>query len=57
MGMGDGEPSQTLLDCPLFEGVPQAPEGYSFYDDDCDDNDADRAPNLPNCAPQALMKL
>ena len=46
-GDGRGEPSQTLLACPIFDGVSQAPDGYSFYDDDCDDNDANRAPNLP----------
>ena len=46
-GDGRGEPSQTLLACPIFDGVSQAPDGYSFYDDDCDDNDASRAPNLP----------
>ncbi|MGC6510397.1 MAG: putative metal-binding motif-containing protein, partial [Myxococcota bacterium] len=46
-GDGRGAASQTLLACPIFDGVSQAPVGYSFYDDDCDDADATRAPNLP----------
>ena len=46
-GDGRGEPSQTVQTCPIFNGVSLAPDGYSFFDDDCDDNDPNRAPSLP----------
>ena len=41
-GDGRGEPSQTLISCATI-----LPSGYSSYDDDCDDSDPNRAPNLP----------
>ncbi|MEC8381770.1 MAG: MopE-related protein [Myxococcota bacterium] len=41
-GDGRGEPSQTLISCSTI-----LPSGYSAYDDDCDDSDPNRAPNLP----------
>ena len=49
-GDGHGEPSNPLISCPSFDpstGLPVAPNGYSLFDDDCDDTNPSRAPSLP----------
>ena len=47
-GDGWGVNTQVQISCPtIVNGLPSPPSGYSFFDDDCDDADANRSPGLP----------
>ena len=46
-GHGISDVSLVISACPVLGEASTSPEGYSSLDDDCDDENADVAPSLP----------